>query len=566
MIKSKIGNRIFIYMILVSLVPLIVSQLYLTQVYEKQMKENVYENSVLVQQSYANGFEGYLSNIELLSTTCFNTGVQIILEDSNIEYANIYSNTEELVRYFNSRLELFDIVKSVNAITIELDNNVVYNLKNKIILEDSIKNELDQELDANYKNQEIRMLDENEKVLLYARKIYSISELGKSLGTIYIEIGQSEIEEYFRPYIEMNNAVIVLENLSGDILYTNYDEGSLNYFINEGYEQQNYNLEIYCLEEHGINMLIYDDMSLLLYPLEQIRQLNMVIMILSFVATVILGRTFSQSVVQPIVQLRQGVTKIREGNFRWHIHLTGDNEITELCDSFNSMTEEMDVLVNQVYLKEISENEAIIASLTAQIDPHFLYNTLEMVKSMADIEGVPEIGEITKSLSLLFRYSTKNDKLLVTIEEELDNLNHYTRIINSRFGNKIVVDIIADPALLKCSIIKLSLQPLIENSIKYGFAPYKGRGRITIKIEKKEDDIYIQHSDSGIGMDSSKLMRVQQELDSNVYIKNEQSGGVGLNNINRRIKLYYGSKYGIKLSNGENSGLCVTMIMPLQYI
>jgi len=218
-------------------------------------------------------------------------------------------------------------------------------------------------------------------------------------------------------------------------------------------------------------------------------------------------------------------------------------------DSAVNSTSDIDLLINKISRIKLSQKEAELNSLQNQINPHFLYNTLESIRGAALYHGIHEIASMSKSLSLLFRYSI-SDRVLVSVREELQHLENYISIQNFRFENKFELQYSIPPELMDYKILKLTLQPLIENSIKHGLEMKLGKGTIKIEILSLDSNIKIIISDDGLGMPAKKLEELNRAIanDRSRYTgEGEHSGtGIGVMNVNSRIKLYFGEQYGLK--------------------
>ena len=210
---------------------------------------------------------------------------------------------------------------------------------------------------------------------------------------------------------------------------------------------------------------------------------------------------------------------------------------------------DMDYLINKIYTIKLRQKEAELNSLQNQINPHFLYNTLESIRGAALYHGIHEIAAMSKALSLLFRYSI-SDRVLVTIKEEMQHLENYMSIQNFRYENKFELVYSVSPELLNYKILKLTLQPLIENSIKHGLEMKLGKGTVKIEILELDNTIKIQISDDGLGIPPKKVEELNRSLVYDKYLSgNEQDRtgtGIGVKNVNSRIKLYFGDQYGLK--------------------
>ena len=227
---------------------------------------------------------------------------------------------------------------------------------------------------------------------------------------------------------------------------------------------------------------------------------------------------------------------------------------------------EIDYLINKVYDIRLKQKEAELNSLQNQINPHFLYNTLESIRGAALYNGIHEIAAMSKALSLLFRYSI-SDKPLVTIREELGHLENYMSIQNFRYENRFELVYNIPSEFYSYQILKLTLQPLIENSIKHGLEMKLGKGTIKIEILSLDKNIRIRISDNGIGMHSKKIEELNKNLSAGEFNKeglenaDNSSAGIGVRNVNSRIKLYFGEQYGLNFKEAY-AGTIVELVLP----
>ncbi len=210
---------------------------------------------------------------------------------------------------------------------------------------------------------------------------------------------------------------------------------------------------------------------------------------------------------------------------------------------------DIDFFINKLYSIKLRQKEAELNSLQNQINPHFLYNTLESIRGAALYHGITEIAAMSKALSLLFRYSI-SDRVLVTIKEELQHLENYISIQNFRYENKFELQYNIPPELMNYKVLKLTLQPLIENSIKHGLEMKLGKGTISLDVLVLDSNIKISISDDGLGIPAKKLEELNRSLMNEKYqagMEGDRSGtGIGVINVNSRIKLYFGEQYGLK--------------------
>lgn len=235
--------------------------------------------------------------------------------------------------------------------------------------------------------------------------------------------------------------------------------------------------------------------------------------------------------------------------------------------------ERLDGLLERQNIIQLSTKQAEFLALQNQINPHFLYNTLEAIRGDALSAGMDNIADITEALSVFFRYTITETNNLVTIGEELDNVENYFKIQQYRFGEKLSIDVrICDEEenILQMQCPKLSLQPVIENAIFHGLERKREKGRISLMLEIVDEDLHISISDNGIGIEERKLAKLNERLErvSVGYIVGDgkgERGGIALKNVCRRIKLLFGEKYGLHVDSIIGIGTKVTLVLPVLY-
>ncbi len=252
-----------------------------------------------------------------------------------------------------------------------------------------------------------------------------------------------------------------------------------------------------------------------------------------------------------------------------YIEIDRNDELGFLQKTFNTMTKEMDHLVNWIYREQITRKEAEIKALQSQINPHFLFNTLESINWMAQLNNVPEISETVSDLSTLLDISIGRDDRLITIEEEFVYIDKYISLLKRRFEDKITLNKEIDPQVLYVKIPRLLIQPLIENAVYHGVENNRGKGIISLAANIKNDLITIEIIDNGNGISSEELIKLNNGLnmDNNTYFKtlsSKKDKSIGIENVNRRIKLFYGEKYGLTIESKINIYTKVSVTLPVQ--
>jgi two-component system sensor histidine kinase YesM len=291
---------------------------------------------------------------------------------------------------------------------------------------------------------------------------------------------------------------------------------------------------------------------------------NNIIMLLVFglfIAGLIISFYVTKSSYRPVIQILSAVDE-PEIYINHPDKAKGDNEIKYITEkiikSFSSQKEMEKELENKLELLHKSQVEA----LQSQINPHFLFNTLESINWSA-IELTNDENSVSKSISLLsnfLRLSLESDRYITTLRDEIEHVELYIKILQIRYDYKLQVNWNLEDDILDNEIVKLSLQPIIENAVYHGIKPKRGKGQITIEGKRDGNNIVICITDDGIGINKAKLDFLNDNLKNEYEINGK---GIGMNNVNQRIKLLFGVEYGIEIVSEENKGTSVIMTIPV---
>lgn len=231
---------------------------------------------------------------------------------------------------------------------------------------------------------------------------------------------------------------------------------------------------------------------------------------------------------------------------------------------------QLETSISRIFSERILTKQAELAALQSQINPHFLYNTLDSIRGQALQDHMPQLAEMTEALSTFFRYSISTKDDFVTLEQELDNVKNYFTIQEYRFGSRFQMKYIFDPddqMLIMGSLLpKLTLQPIIENAIFHGLEPKEDPGTITIRAQITQQRLLLVVSDDGVGMDEATLLEIRQRLIRGNYQEardSSRSAGIALTNVNARIRLYFGDMYGLTINSVQGFGTDVNITLPV---
>ena len=291
---------------------------------------------------------------------------------------------------------------------------------------------------------------------------------------------------------------------------------------------------------------------------EAIMSLVLLAMLAAGVGIFVLSYTFTR----PIGRLKNAMKQVEAGDFEIQVESKAHDEIGMLIQSFNYMVSRLRQLIMEVYQQKLAQKNAELTALQAQINPHFLYNTLDSINWMLIEKGEWEISDVVVSLGDILKYSLHGEEMFVLFEEELKYIESYLCIQKNRLEDRLTVQIEIDEEAKLCFVPKLILQPIVENAILHGIEKKKEMGRIQIHAIVREGTLEIRVTDDGIGMQPDRLMRFRESI-----MSDEISGKhIGMRNVHRRIQLHFGEAYGLKIDSEWQKGTTVTILLPIEEV
>jgi len=273
----------------------------------------------------------------------------------------------------------------------------------------------------------------------------------------------------------------------------------------------------------------------------------------------------SKSIQKPLSDMKELSTQISHGNLEARTNVPDVDELIPLANNMNLMAEQIDLLIKKNIEEQQNIQKAEMKALQAQITPHFLYNTFDTIIWLAEEEKTDEVVKITKAFSEFLRISLSRGHEWITISQELDHIKNYLTIQKIRYADILNYDIEVDEEILDCKIIKLVLQPLVENAIYHGIKNKRGRGNLKVTAHFTDETkrfIVFTVSDDGAGFSEDRLSQVKSELNDANNAENLTSV-YGLYNVNRKLKLYYGENTkGLVIESEPNKGSCISFTIP----
>ncbi|MGO4371378.1 sensor histidine kinase [Paenibacillus sp. MCAF20] len=291
-----------------------------------------------------------------------------------------------------------------------------------------------------------------------------------------------------------------------------------------------------------------------------LRQNIYLLAVLMLLFLAIISIYLSSVITRPIKKLMSNILLVEKGQFEHVEDIHSRDEIGLLATRFNRMSRELKGLVSQIQQEEMKKAAAEIRALQSQINPHFLYNTLGSVKWIASMQQADTIVVMTEALIAMLRYAARAEGAMVSVREELDNLRNYMTIQQVRYYNRIRMDVFADDTLLEQRMPKLILQPIVENAIFHGLAEKEEDGVVTIRIARGDNCFAIDVHDNGEGMDEETFRLIKASLAGEA----DNGESIGLHNVQRRIQLHYGNRYGIECDSAQGAGTTFRICLPVE--
>lgn len=400
-------------------------------------------------------------------------------------------------------------------------------------------------------------------VMSFYRQINDVNNFSKRLGIMRIDINESLINKIYKDIKIGDTGYMFIANRDGNIVsHSDKNEISTNMkenpyfksvFLNDGgYYREKINgkdvlVTHYTSKDQNLIFVSIVPFKELINQVNVIRNMTIIVILLASFFAFIITYLISSKITTPIKKLTKLMQKVEEGNLDVVANVKRKDEIGALGRSFNSMISELKTLIEEVYKNQISRKEAELRALQAQINPHFLYNTLDVIYWTSRIEGAPKTGEIVNALAKLFRLALNKGNEITTVEKEVEHLQSYIIIQKMRYTEEPDIEVGVDPSIYHCKTIKLILQPLVENALIHGIGELDKKGVIKVTGKIEGEDILFEIIDNGVGME---VQRIKEIFEGDT----EEKKGYGIKNVDERIKLYFGEKYGIKIYSEKGKG------------
>lgn len=318
---------------------------------------------------------------------------------------------------------------------------------------------------------------------------------------------------------------------------------------------------LFQVEQTKYNLCAYSMMpqSLLRQNQQALTQNLLLIVAIMSVIITFLSVFISSSLTKPLEHLTETIAKIKSGSTHQRVESCKEDEIGKLGQNFNMMLDEIEQHISREYEAELLLNKAEYKALQAQVNPHFLYNTLDTMSSIASIQNCSVVSNLCQSLSNIFRYSLDIKHPYSTVAKEIMHLKNYIYVMNVRMVDDVEYQFDIDDEILQDSIPRISIQPLVENALKHGLRNKRGAKKIVVKASVEEGNLQIVVTDNGIGMDADEMNAKLAENNKDAV---ESGNSIGLLNINARMKMLYGETFGLHIVSEPDGGTSICLTIP----
>lgn len=599
LLNLSIFNKIFYGTTLIAIFVIVFSS-FISYSYSRiYAEEKVTKNAAILVKNINMSFEENLEQLERIIMLIYSDISESIADNMSLKSiisTKTYSNQKEQYRALQITNNFFyQIVTLRNDISniylyISMDKNYSYTSRGKNLLSYNPTEEkwYQDTLKADGKTiilppHKPYHLNDNTEVISFSKLIKNIDNItGKPYGILLIDLSLQVLDNIIENgTLDKNNAILFLDN-NNNIIYSkntiikNTDLGDI--FIDHLIDESN---EIFLAKISNINYLVAYSHSkvtgwklITLTPYKKVTKESqkllysyLILIVIAVLVSALLAYFFSRLLYKPIKAINNGISKVEKGDLDYQIKYIPKDELGQLVNGFNSMIVTTKKMIFERYEEKLARNEAEIKYLQAQINPHFIYNILQIISSISVVKKVPEINIIAKNLGKLLRYRINTNNSKLSVLDEISNAVSYMDIQKMRFKDVFNYETDINKEVNKYSILKLVLQPIVENSIIHGLEKKDNPGIVKISINLVSEQLLIEVWDNGIGMSKNEIdillaninsvEKTEEKTDSKNFHNN-----VGLKNINRRIQLIYGTEYGLRIDSKEGEWTKVGFTIP----
>ncbi len=574
--KISIRYTIFIYFTISALVAMLLSGIALYVQLSRQFVTAMQKESQAVLGQVSQSVDSYLRTIMKLSDSLYYDIIKnadLSAETINSSITLLYDNNKDSIANIYLLSKEGELLEAVPAARLKTGMDVTK--------EEWFENTLARTDNLHFSTPHVQYIfDNNENqyrwVITLTRAVEITYGTSTEQGILLMDIRYSSLQQILENIVLGNEGYLYMVNGSGELIYhpkmqlietgwlseniaaaTEYRDGSYR----EEYEGEMRNINVKFVGYTGWKLLsVTPEKGLSLSNLKM--RLFVTFVVASFLLALILINAFiSSRITDPIQELEKSVNAIEAGELDTEVYTGGTYEIQHLGRSIGDMAKRIKTLMQDIVTEHESKRKSEFDTLQSQINPHFLYNTLDIIVWMIENEQKQEAVKVVTALARFFRISLSKGKSIIPVRDELEHVRNYLMIQQMRFKNKFTYEIEAGEDVMELACLKLLLQPLVENAIYHGMEFMDGDGEIRIRAFREEDSLWFEISDNGLGMTGEQ---VEGLLSEKPQVRSGRGSGIGVKNVNERIELYFGKPYGLIIESEPDEGTVIRIHLPVK--
>lgn len=570
----SIRYTIYIYFTVSALVAIMLIGISLYGRLSSQLTATIQEENQAMISQVNRSVDSYLRTIMKLSDSLYYGVVKnadLSAAPVNNEFTLLYDNNKDYISNIALLSKEGELLEAVPAARLKTGLDVT--------TEDWFKNTLLRTDNLHFTTPHVQYIfDTNENqyrwVITLSRAVEITQGTSTDQGVLLLDISYGSLQQLLDNISLGSGGYLYMISSGGELIYHPQmqliDAGQVeeNIAVASSYRDGNYQ-EVFHGEKRDITVksVGYTGWKIIGVTPEKGFSLNnlktklFVVFIIAFFLfiLVIINAYISSRITTPIQELEKSVNALEAGELDTEVYMGGSYEIKHLGRSIGDMARRIQVLMDDIVAEHESKRKSEFDTLQSQINPHFLYNTLDIIVWMIENEQKNEAVKVVTALARFFRISLSKGKSIITVRDELEHVRNYLMIQQMRFKNKFSYRIESEPDTLELASLKLMLQPLVENAIYHGMEFMDGDGEITVHAYLENGDLWITVQDNGLGMTKEQVDSLFTE---NSHVSSRRGSGIGVKNVNERIRLYFGESYGLAIDSEPDVGTTIRIHLP----
>ena len=496
-----------------------------------------------------------------------NTLYYKIIKNQSIQ-DNTFTSQMSLIQTTNNHIANLAIFKE-NGELIAANRYMHLNEAVDVTEEEWFKNAIQKQENVHFSSphKQVIFQDNNSPDVITLSRVVSLNENGNIIqGVLLVDMHLTGIKNICAPIKDSDIGSIYIVAPDGGLVYGDlgtFEIGKFNEAIKNEvtvFEEDKRLITLQMAGYTGWKVIGVWDLTKLLVDYDTFQNFIIAVFVVGFILCIIGTLFISSRLSAPLYKLQKSMKLVEEGNFNIRLPEEGEYIVSELSKTFNRMVERIKGLKHEIVTEQDDKRKKEMEVLQSQINPHFLYNTLDSIIWLVEDERNEEATMMITALSRFFRIGISGGKTIITVRQELEHARNYLAIQKIRYKNKFEYFIEAEDGIMECRTLKLILQPIIENALYHGIQYIQHQGQIHINVWEEEGVLIFSVQDNGVGMEeevSTKLLEEGRTIQT-------KGSGVGVQNVYRRIQLYYGIEYGVEIQSEVDEGTTILIKIPLE--